>query len=82
MALPEPVPGIDSGESVRGTVPDGTRDHCQPTFAGWVILLVGVLSVVGVVILALVDRTEAATAIGSTAVPLCTVGGSLLVQRR
>ncbi|MCX4417888.1 MULTISPECIES: hypothetical protein [Streptomyces] len=49
---------------------------------GWTILLIGVLSMVGVVVLALFDRPEAAAALGSTAAAVCTVGGSLAMHRR
>ncbi|MFJ9059941.1 hypothetical protein [Streptomyces sp. NPDC102409] len=40
------------------------------------------LAMAGVVVLALTDRSEAATALGSTAAAVCTVGGSLLMRRR
>ncbi|MFC3236917.1 hypothetical protein [Streptomyces nitrosporeus] len=46
------------------------------------ILFVGVLSMTGVLVLALTDRTEAAVALGSTAAAVCTIGGSLFMHRR
>ncbi|MEU0297870.1 hypothetical protein ABZ252_00005 [Streptomyces sp. NPDC006175] len=40
------------------------------------------LSMVGVVVLALFDRPEAASALGSTAEAVCIVGGSLAMHRK
>ncbi|MDX2748294.1 hypothetical protein [Streptomyces sp. NRRL_B-2557] len=40
------------------------------------------LSMAGVVVLALTDRPEAAVALGSTAAAVCTAGGGLAMHRR
>lgn len=74
MAVPD-VPA-------SGTRSDGTREDCHSKWMGWSILLVGVLSMAGVVVLALTDRPEAAVALGSTAAAVCTAGGGLAMHRR
>ncbi|GGZ30115.1 hypothetical protein GCM10010327_70410 [Streptomyces nitrosporeus] len=76
--VPEEVP-VHQLNSVNS---DSTEGHCQSGIAGWVILFVGVLSMTGVLVLALTDRTEAAVALGSTAAAVCTIGGSLFMHRR
>ncbi|MFG3545358.1 hypothetical protein [Streptomyces clavifer] len=48
----------------------------------WVTLAVGVMSMGGVVALALANQAEAATALGDTAAAVCAVGGSLAMHRR
>jgi hypothetical protein len=83
MAVPDvPVPGTRTDVSVPETASDRTGGHCHSVSAGWAILVVGVLSMAGVIVLALTNRPEAATALGSTAAAVCTVGGSLLMHRR
>ncbi|MFI6125427.1 hypothetical protein ACIBCU_37920 [Streptomyces sp. NPDC051064] len=49
---------------------------------GWATLAVGVVSMGSVVALALANQAEAATALGSTAAAVCTVGGGLAMHRR